>query len=110
MPPTTRNVRIFRYDPATGGEGHFDSFVLNISDEKTTTMLDVLLRIQREQDPTVAFRFACRVNMCGSSGMVINGTERLACKTNVSDIPRSEEHTSELQSLRHLVCRLLLEK
>src|ERR1039458_8052823 len=27
-----------------------------------------------------------------------------------SSMPRSEEHTSELQSLRHLVCRLLLEK
>ena len=68
------------------GDGHFDTFVLNIPDETTTTMLDVLLRIQREQDPTVAFRFACRVNMCGSSGMVINGMERLACKMNVSNI------------------------
>src|ERR1035438_10918513 len=33
------------------------------------------------------------------------------CKSEgVGDHPRSEEHTSELQSLRHLVCRLLLEK
>jgi succinate dehydrogenase / fumarate reductase iron-sulfur subunit len=97
--PSTRNVRIFRYDPSTGGEGHFDSFVLNIPDETTTTMLDVLLRIQREQDPTVAFRFACRVSMCGSSGMVINGIERLACKTNVSDIPPGKDIT--LRPLNH---------
>src|ERR1039458_10580138 len=33
-----------------------------------------------------------------------------ACRTRLSDFLRSEEHTSELQSLRHLVCRLLLEK
>src|ERR1039458_10758317 len=32
------------------------------------------------------------------------------CPCPYARIPRSEEHTSELQSLRHLVCRLLLEK
>src|SRR5205814_4291506 len=32
------------------------------------------------------------------------------CRDSLSVTPRSEEHTSELQSLRHLVCRLLLEK
>src|SRR5205814_8674666 len=31
-------------------------------------------------------------------------------QASLSGVPRSEEHTSELQSLRHLVCRLLLEK
>ncbi len=97
--PTTRNVRVFRYDPGSGGEGHFDSFVLDFPDETTATMLDVLLRIQREQDPTISFRFACRVAMCGSCGMVINGREALACKTNVSDIPPGKEIT--LRPLNH---------
>src|SRR4051794_15430811 len=63
------------------------------------TMLDVLLRIQREQDSSIAFRFACRVAMCGSCGMVINGRERLACKTNVSDIPAGVEIT--LRPMNH---------
>jgi len=97
--PTTRNVRVFRYDPGGGGDGHFDSYVLNFPDETTATMLDVLLRIQREQDPTIAFRFACRVAMCGSCGMVINGREALACKTNVSDIPPGKEIT--IRPLNH---------
>jgi succinate dehydrogenase / fumarate reductase iron-sulfur subunit len=96
---TTRNVRIFRYDPANGDSGHFDSYTLAIADETTTTMLDVLLRVQREQDPTLAFRYACRVNMCGSCGMVINGKEGLACKTNVSHIPAGKEIT--LRPLNH---------
>ena len=78
MAATTRNVRVFRYDPAVGGDGGFQDFVLDIPNESATTMLDVLLRLQREQDPSIAFRFACRVNMCGSCGMVINGRERLA--------------------------------
>jgi len=96
---TTRTVRVFRFDPEKGGEGHFDTFRLDIPDESTTTILDVLLRIQKEQDPTVAFRYACRVNMCGSCGMVINGREGLACKTNVSHLPEGQEVT--LRPLNH---------
>jgi succinate dehydrogenase / fumarate reductase iron-sulfur subunit len=72
---------------------------LEIEDEVYTTILDVLLHIQREQDPTIAFRYACRVNMCGSCGMVINGREALACKTNVSDLPKNKEIT--LRPLNH---------
>src|SRR5436853_2320591 len=45
----------------------------------------------------------CRA-MCGTKAKRFDGSVRIACA------PRSEEHTSELQSLRHLVCRLLLEK
>lgn len=86
-----RTVRIFRYDPGQPDGGHFDTYQLDIPSETTTTVLDVLLRVQQEQDPTVAFRFACRVNMCGSCGMVIDGREALACKTNVSEIPAGKE-------------------
>ncbi len=94
-----RDIRVFRYDPYQGGSGQFQSYVLKIPDESTTTILDVLLRLQREQDPTLAFRYACRVNMCGSCGMVINGIERLACKTNVSHIPAGKDIT--IRPLNH---------
>ena len=96
---TTRDVRIFRYHPGEGGSGHFDGFTLAIPDETTSSILDVLLRLQREQDPTLAFRYACRVNMCGSCGLVINGREALACKTNVSEIPSGQDIT--LRPLNH---------
>jgi len=96
---STRTVRVFRYDPTVGGEGDFQSYTLDFPNESAATMLDVLLRIQREQDPSIAFRFACRVAMCGSCGMVINGRERLACKTNVADIPAGEEIT--LRPMNH---------
>lgn len=94
-----RTIRVFRYNPSQPDTGHFDTYTLDISGETTTTILDVLLRLQQEQDPTLAFRFACRVNMCGSCGMVINGTEALACKTNVSDIQRGREIT--IRPLNH---------
>lgn len=45
------------------------------------TVLDALFRIQAAQDPTLAFRCACRVGMCGTCAMYINRIPRLACKT-----------------------------
>jgi len=45
------------------------------------TVLDALVDVQRRLDPTLAFRYACRVGMCGSCAMVINGRERWACRT-----------------------------
>ena len=95
----SRTVRIFRYDPASDGSGRFEAYSLRIEKPDITTILDVLLRIQKEQDPSLAFRFACRVNMCGSCGMVINGREGLACKTNVSDLPAKQDIT--LRPLNH---------
>src|SRR5262245_57278644 len=51
-----------------------------------TTVLDALVAIQREQDPTLALRYACRVGMCGSCAMVINGRERWACRTRLATL------------------------
>jgi succinate dehydrogenase / fumarate reductase iron-sulfur subunit len=96
---STRTVRIFRYDPEKGGEGHFDAYALEIERPEITTILDVLLRLLKEQDPSLAFRFACRVNMCGSCGVVMNGREGLACKTNVSDLPEKQDIT--IRPLNH---------
>src|SRR5262245_8277651 len=45
------------------------------------TVLDALIDAQRRLDPPLAFRYACRVGMCGSCAMVVNGRERWACRT-----------------------------
>lgn len=86
----TRAVRVFRYDPAAGGEGRFERFEVAVRDESLTTVLDLLIRIQKDQDPSLAFRYACRVSMCGSCAMVINGREALACKTVVGGLKAGE--------------------
>ncbi len=85
-----KTVQVYRYDPTKGGEGRFDTFELNIKDPYKTTVLDVLIKIQKEMDSSLAFRYACRVSMCGSCGMVINGIERLACKTTVASLAENE--------------------
>ena len=50
------------------------------------TVLDALFAIQQQQDPTIAFRCSCRVGMCGTCGIQINGVSRLACKTRLASL------------------------
>jgi fumarate reductase iron-sulfur subunit len=50
------------------------------------TVLDVVTHIQRKIDPTLSYRFACRVGMCGSCAMTVNGVARWTCRTHVSKI------------------------
>ena len=51
--------------------------------QSAQTVLDVVTWIQREADPTLAYRFACRVGMCGSCAMTVNGKPRWTCRTRV---------------------------
>ena len=55
-----------------GGEhGEFARF--EVPARANQTVLDVVTYIQRELDPSLAYRFACRVGMCGSCAMTVNG-------------------------------------
>ncbi|MFG1346681.1 succinate dehydrogenase/fumarate reductase iron-sulfur subunit [Xanthobacter autotrophicus DSM 431] len=64
-------------------EGAFEDF--RVPRRASQTVLDVVTEIQRTQDPTLSYRFACRVGMCGSCAMVVNGRPRWTCRTRVSD-------------------------
>ena len=50
------------------------------------SVLDALLALQRGPCPDLAFRYSCRVGMCGSCAMVVNGREQLACSTLVKPL------------------------
>ena len=50
------------------------------------SVLDALFALQRGPCPDLAFRFSCRVGMCGSCAMVVNGREQLACSTLIRTI------------------------
>jgi succinate dehydrogenase/fumarate reductase iron-sulfur protein len=54
--------------------------------EESMSVLDTLIWVQRNADPSLAFRCACRVGMCGTCGTVINGREDLACRALVRDL------------------------
>src|SRR5580765_6015008 len=53
---------------------------------ESQTVLDVVTHIQRRIDPTLAYRFACRVGMCGSCAMTVNGRARWTCRTHVETV------------------------
>ena len=57
--------------------------------EASQTVLDVVTYIQRALDPTLAYRFACRVGMCGSCAMMVNGVPRWTCRTHVDKVAGS---------------------
>ena len=63
--------------------GQFQAFAIPRRDHQT--VLDVVTEIQREHDATLSCRFACRVGMCGSCAMVVNGRPRWTCRTRVSE-------------------------
>ncbi len=53
---------------------------------ESQTVLDVVTYVQRHLDPTLSYRFACRVGMCGSCAMTVNGRPRWTCRTHVANV------------------------
>lgn len=66
-----------------GGDdvGEFQSYQVPYQEDQT--ILDLLTHIQRTMDPSLSYRFACRVGMCGSCAMRVNGKPRWTCRTLV---------------------------
>ena len=75
-------LRVFRWSQEAGSR--FDDF--SIEAGQGTTVLDALVRLQETRAPDLAFRYACRVGMCGSCAMVVDGRERWACRTRLRTV------------------------
>jgi fumarate reductase iron-sulfur subunit len=67
-------------------EGRFETY--EVPERANQTVLDVVTYIQRRIEPTLAYRFACRVGMCGSCAMTVNGRARWTCRTHVAAVAR----------------------
>lgn len=63
-------------------------------------MLDVVAWIQQNADPTLSYRYACRVGMCGSCAMMVNGQPRWTCRTHVKKVAAGNR--LEIGPLRNL--------
>ena len=74
---------VYRYNPETDEKPYMKDYEVDVTDDMK--VLGALLMI-KEQDPALNFRKSCGEGVCGSDGMNINGTNRLACITNVSDL------------------------
>lgn len=89
------DVSVWRGD-ATGGryENH------QVPRYASQTVLDVVAWIQAEADPTLSYRYACRVGMCGSCAMMVNGVPRWTCRTHVGKV--LQDDAMQIGPLRNL--------
>lgn len=78
------NKRVYIQRTDSNGKSHLQAFSLDCTPE--FTVLDALFAIQQQHDPSLAFRCSCRVGMCGTCGIQINGVSRLACKTRLASL------------------------
>jgi succinate dehydrogenase/fumarate reductase iron-sulfur protein len=92
---TTYRLKVQR----TPRNGHAESTYAVTLANPHARVLDALMSVRQEQDPTLGFRFSCRVGMCGSCAMVINGRERLACQTKIADLGTTDLEIAPLRSL-----------
>jgi fumarate reductase iron-sulfur subunit len=90
----TLQVRVWRGTE----QGSFQLF--EVPRRESQTVLDVVTHIQRKCDPTLAYRFACRVGVCGSCAMSVNGRARWTCRTHVSKVAMDDR--LEIAPLRNL--------
>jgi succinate dehydrogenase / fumarate reductase, iron-sulfur subunit len=74
----TKAFRIYRWDPDTGENPQVDTYMVDL-DTCAPMVLDALIKIKNEIDPTLTFRRSCREGVCGSCAMNIDGTNTLAC-------------------------------
>lgn len=96
--------KVFRFNPSVDVSPRWKEYQVEV--DRGTTVLDALLKIKEEQDPSLAIRYSCRQAVCGSCGMMINGKQRLACFTRVLELKSNRvivEPLSNLPITRDLV-------
>jgi succinate dehydrogenase / fumarate reductase iron-sulfur subunit len=84
-----RRFRIYRFDPDSDADPRVDTYEVDMA-SCGPMVLDALLKIKNEIDPTLAFRRSCREGICGSCAMNIDGVNTLACTRACEDVKSAE--------------------
>ncbi|MAO56555.1 MAG: succinate dehydrogenase/fumarate reductase iron-sulfur subunit [Rhodospirillaceae bacterium] len=79
-------------------EGEFQTY--QVPRMESQTVLDIVTYVQRNLDPGLSYRFACRVGVCGSCAMTVNGKPRWTCRTHIDKV--AGDGTLRIQPLRNL--------
>lgn len=80
-----REFRVYRWNPEDGENPRIDTYFVNL-DDCGPMVLDAIIWIKNNVDPTLTFRRSCREGICGSCAMNIDGTNTLACTKDMSTI------------------------
>lgn len=83
--PRIKKFAIYRWNPENPNEKpHLKEYEIDLN-KSGMMVLDALIKIKNEQDPTLTFRRSCREGICGSCAMNINGTNTLACLCKIDE-------------------------
>ena len=85
----TRTFKVYRWNPDDAQNPHMDTYVTD-ADAHGPMVLDALIYIKNQIDPTLTFRRSCREGICGSCAMNIDGTNTLACLKSCDDVKGAE--------------------
>ena len=80
-----KKFAIYRYDPDNNDQRRIDTYEVDLSDTGPM-VLDALIKIKNDIDPTLTFRRSCREGVCGSCSMNIDGTNTLACTKYTNEV------------------------
>ena len=92
-----KTFKVYRWNPDDGRNPQVDSYTLDL-DDCGPMVLDALIKIKNEVDPTLTFRRSCREGVCGSCAMNIDGTNTLACLKPIDEI----EGDAKIYPLPHM--------
>jgi fumarate reductase iron-sulfur subunit len=81
----TIEIEVLRYEPAEGSAPYTQSWTIPYTDDMS--VLQALQHIKDHVDGSLTYRWSCRMAICGSCGMMIDGVPRLACSTFLRDFP-----------------------
>ena len=87
-PKRTKDFRVYRFNPDDGSNPTIDTYRVDL-ENCGPMVLDALIKIKNEVDPTLTFRRSCREGVCGSCAMNIDGKNTLACTKPISEISGS---------------------
>src|SRR5881398_3522074 len=82
-------LKLRRYDPESGQPPYWDEHTIDL--EPHRSVLEGILQAKARFDGSIGIRCSCRVGICGSCGVRINGQPGLACHTHLSDAQRSAQ-------------------
>src|SRR5437868_4691011 len=82
--PETVTLEVTRYSPERDAEPATQHFEVPL--RKDWVVLDALNYIKDKVDGTLTYRWSCRMGICGSCGMMVNGEPKLTCATFLSDL------------------------
>src|SRR5438067_1739543 len=100
----TCTLEVFRYHPEQDEQPRFQTY--RVPYRKEWVVLDALNYIKSELDGTLTYRWSCRMGVCGSCGMMVNGQPRLTCAAFLKEYhPRAirVEPLSHFPVIRDLV-------